>query len=191
MPLDSLVAPYYRSELARLEQGDVLRDVSLVLWAEKVGTDLVVDERALSYCVVLSQECDLEHDFNSRADTTRKDHDKYLQSILLCPAYPAPSFKDGTHLAQLDLTMQRHNSEQWKRLKQNQMARYHFLGGDPDRQMPEVVVDFKHYFTVPREVLYREEFQSRYLLTMEIVYRDHLSGRFAHYLSRIGLPEPT
>lgn len=191
MPLSSLAGCYYKSTLARYEQGDILRDVSLVQWAEKVGDEIVVHERDLSYCVVLSQECDLEHDFNSRNDAARKDNDKFLQSILLCPAYPATLAREGKHLEGLGQTMQRHNTDQWKRLKANQLSRYHFLQGQDDLQVPDMMLDFKHYFAVPCDVLYRGEFGTKYLASLEIVFRDNLSGRFAHYLSRIGLPEPT
>lgn len=169
MPLNSLKNPYYKSELARFEQGDILRDVTLVQWAERIGDEVQVQERFLPYCVVLSQECDLEHDFNSRINEQRKDNDKFLQSILLCPAYPAATVKEGTHLEEVGLTMQRHGGDQWKRLKSNQLSRYHFLEGHPDSQLPELVVDFKHYFAAPCDVLYRAPLASSYLVSLEIV----------------------
>lgn len=189
MPLNSLAAPYYLSDLERFEQGDILRDVTLVEWAEVSGSDLEIRERVLPYCVVLSQDCDLEHDFNNRADQARKDCDKFLQSVLLCPAYPAPTFREGAHLSAENLPMSRISSEAWKKLSQNNTTRYHFLAGNADMQIPDLVVDFKHYLTAPRDVLYRKAYHDRRLATIEIVYRDNLSGRFAHYLSRIGLPE--
>lgn len=191
MPLNALEAPYFKSTLERYEQGDVLRDVTLIEWAEMDGDQIRIAERTLQYCVVITQDCDLEHDFANRAEAESPTKDKYLQSLLLCPAYPAESFKRGSHLEQLGMKMQQLNSERWRPVKQNNVSRYHYLEQALDFQVPELVVDFKHYLTVPRDVFYRRTFSSSYIATIEIVYRDHLSSRFAHYLSRIGLPELT
>lgn len=192
MPLSAINLPFYKSVLERYEQGDVLRDLTLIEWAdvEEEGR-LNLAERTLQYCVLLSQDCDLEHDYNNRANEHSPTKDKYLQSLLLCPAYPAQSFRDGDHLLGLDMKMERMNSKQWDRLKQNGVSRYHYLQPAVDLQVPELVIDFKHYLTVPRDVLYRKKYAANYVATVEIVYRDNLSGRFAHYLSRIGLPELT
>ena len=160
-------------------------------WAEVVGENFVLSERYLPYCVVLSQECDLEHDFNNRADTVKceRDTDKFLQSILVCPAYPAAQLREGTHLKDAGLKMQRINSDEWKRVKQNSSYRYHFLPEFEDVQLPELAIDFKQYFTIPRAVAYRSQIRTKVLTSLGDLFREHLSGRFAHYLSRVGLPE--
>lgn len=190
MPLSSISGQYYRSDLTRFEQGDVLRDLTVVQWAEVSDGEIDIQDRLLSYCVLLSQDCDLEHDFNSR-NGVAANNDKFLTSALLIPAYPAETFRAGTHLATLSLSMQRHSTDAWKRLKGNNEARYHFLNGEASLQVPELVLDFKHYLTIPRDVLYRGNNAASYLATIEVIYREQLSLRFASYLSRIGLPEPT
>jgi hypothetical protein len=190
MSLNALDLPYFKSTLKRYEQGDILRDITLIEWADVSGEkEVEITERKLQYCILLSQDCDLDHDYRNRENLNSDTKDKYLQSLLLCPAYPAESFRSGDHLASFHMKMQKLNSDQWKRLKQNGIARYHYLEKALDLQVPELVVDFKHYLTVPRDVLYRSEFVDSYVATVEIVYRDNLSARFAHYLSRIGLPE--
>ncbi|MYM24833.1 hypothetical protein GTP46_19540 [Duganella sp. FT135W] len=175
----------------RYRQGDVLRDVKIIEWAEVVDDALEVTERRLPYAVVLSQECDLEHDYANRnnLEKCKTDTDKFLQTILLCPAYPAAQLRVGAHLQELEQKMQKFNSEQWKRLKQNNDYRYHYLVEDEDKQVPELVIDFKHYFTIPRSVAYRPEFRSNLTASLDDLFREHLSSRFAYYLSRIGLPE--
>ena len=191
MPLSALEAPYFKSTAERYEQGDILRDIKLIEWAEATGDEISIAERSLQYCVLVTQDCDLEHDFDNRADSTSTTKDKYLQSLLLCPAYPGETFRTGEHLAELGFKMQAINSDRWRLIKQNNVSRYHYLEKALDYQVPELVVDFKHYLTAPRDVFYRSNFSSSYVATIEIVYREHLSGRFAHYLSRIGLPELT
>lgn len=188
MPLSALNSVYYKSILDRHEQGDILRDIQFIEWAKiEDNGELSTAERNLQYCVLLSQDCDLEHDFRNRNDTSSTLNDKYLQSLLVCPAYPAQSLREGKHLERVGLTMRPiDSSASWKRLIQLNDARYHFLESSPDLQVPELVIDFKHYLTVPRDIIYGS---NSYLATIEIVYRDHLSARFAQYLSRIGLPD--
>lgn len=182
---------YINEPLARCRQGDIIRDLQIIEWAEVIGDSLEVSERRLPYAIILSQECDLEHDFNNRQDAekSKTSTDKYLPSILVCPAYLATEVKAGTHLENLGLKMNRFGSDQWKRIKQHNEYRYHFLPEDPDNQLPELVVDFKHFFTVRREVLYRDEVRQGYVCSLDDLFREHLSSRFAHYLSRVGLPE--
>ena len=187
----SRTSAYTGEKSPRYRQGDILREVQIIEWAEVVNEELIVSERYLPYCVVLSQECDLEHDFNNRTDHAKlgKNSDKFLQSILMCPAYPAEQLKEGTHLNGSGFLMQRLNSEEWRRVKQNSIYRYHFLPEQADFQLPELAIDFKQYVTIPRDVAYRQATRSKVLATLDDLFREHLSSRFAHYLSRIGLPE--
>jgi len=191
MPLSEIKTPYVRQPLARYQQGDILRDFAVSEVTSASEGEVEVRQRVMPYCVLLSQDCDLEHDFNNRNVKGGTDHDKYLRSVLLCPSYLGDPFRQGEHLGSDQLKMRRIPSDEWKKLKSNQIDRYHYLEPLPDLQVPELVVDFKHYFTVPLEVVYRAEQKSSYLATIEILYREHLSTRFAHYLSRIGLPELT
>lgn len=183
--------PYENAKSDRLQQGDIYRDVSLVEWAHKENDAVVTKLRELPHVVVLSQDCDLDQDFRDRADSASGKHDKYLQAVLLCPAYQSTVFKSGEHLQELGLAMQVWGGPDWKRIIQNQHYRYHYLEAFPDLQIPELIIDFKHYITAPRDVLYRPNFKINYLGTISELYRENLSGRFAYYLSRIALPEPT
>lgn len=181
---------YSVTESPRFRQGDVLRDVNLVAWAEVKDGELIVSELTVPYCVVLTQECDLEQDYTNRNTPEKyaRSQDKILPSILLCPAFPAELLRAGTHLP--DVTMEKFNSADWRRLAQNNNYRYHFLPEHADAQVPDLVLDFKRYFTVPREIAYRDSFKKAWRISLADLFREHLSSRFAHYLSRIGLPDP-
>lgn len=191
MPLGKIETPYVRNQLARLQQGDLLRDLAVSEVSSVSNDGVEVSERNLPYAVILSQDCDLEHDFNSSSAQGDGKDDKMLPALLLCPAYIADALRSGQHLKDQNRKMQRINSDEWRKLTSNQVYRYHYLEPWPDLQVPELVVDFKHYFTVSRGLAYRKELRDRYLATLEILYREHLSSRFAHYFSRIGLPELT
>jgi hypothetical protein len=135
MPLERIDAPYFYAELERFKQGDILRDVTIpevaALGAE--GTD--VTERSLPYCILLTQDCDLEHDFNCARDGP--GHDKILPAMLLCPAYLAEPMRHGEHIS--GRSMQSFKSDQWRLLKSNQVYRYHYLEPYPDLQVPELL----------------------------------------------------
>ena len=178
----------------RFRQGDLLRDVTIVEWAAEVKhaspeERFQIIDRILPYLIVLTQDCDLEQDHKNRADKSSSNQDKFLQSILVCPAYREADFRAGTHLGDLGLRMQKINSDNFRRIKSNQNYRYHYLPGNRSLQVPELFIDFKHYFTGPRDLIYDEYREKHYLATLDVLFREDLSQRFAHYLSRIGLPE--
>jgi hypothetical protein len=85
--------------------------------------------------------------------------------------------------------MRKINNSELDRVKKNNIYRYHFLPENKAAQIPDLVLDFKHYFTVPREIAYRDTFKAAWRTALGDLFREHLSSRFAHYLSRIGLPE--
>ncbi len=183
----SQINTYYRKHsFGRILQGDILRDVK---FNYAVQEDSEIVEYYFPYIIVLSQDCDLQQDFNNRTDeSSDKNHDKYIQSILVCPAYLSDDLKKGEHLKRLGLTMERKNSKQFSTITTNQNARYHYLERNPEYQVPHLVLDFKHYYTLPLEYLYGI-YEKHYITSLNELFREALSQRFSFYLSRIGLPE--
>jgi len=178
---------YIKHKEKRVCQGDIFRDIKYNLSTEIKDNAIVVNEMTIPYLIILSQECDLDWDFKYRSDIKYDTHDKYLQSILVSPAYLAEKVKEGTHLEDLQLKMQSYTSRKWSDIKSNQNIRYHYLQDEDRLKIPELVIDFKHYYTIPRDFFYKEFF-GNYVGTLDQMFREHLSQRFAHYLSRIGLP---
>ena len=88
-------------------------------------------------------------------------------------------------------------SKAWARIQANKDERYHFLQKaeaiDDVRGegLPELGIDFKRYFTIPTEEVYwrvhQKEAQRRCVL--QSPYLEHLSSRFAYFLSRVALLE--
>jgi hypothetical protein len=192
MNSSKIVSPYCRHTIERFHQGDILGEIEVVLWVfkkekEVVSSSMEIRKRRLEYAIILTQECDLEQDVNNRKDC--KEHsDKFIPSILLIPAYPAEKVRTGTHFE--GSKMQSFHSKMWSLVKQNQDYRYHYLTEFPDFQVPYLVADFKHYFTIPRDVLYESYMNNQhYVASLAELFRENLSVRFAQYLARIGLPE--
>lgn len=194
MPLADVESVYVVEREDRFRQGDILRDITIVEWAAEVkeapaDERLQIMDRVLPYLVVMSQDCDLEQDHKNRSNLSSDTNDKFLQSILICPAYLEENFRAGTHLEDVGLKMQKINSDNLRRIKRNQNYRYHYLPANRSLQVPDLFIDFKHYFTGPRDLIYDKYREKHYLATLEILFRENLSYRFAHYLSRIALPE--
>ena len=192
MPLRRIDTRYVRRDVARLHQGDILRDITFVEGVA-AATDadgephLDVINRAFPYVVVLTQDCDLEQDYDNRADNSRQNQDKYLFTVLVCPAYLAAQLKEGTHLGE-GQKMQRLSSDLWRPVKNNLNDRYHYLNEDQNLQVPDLVLDFKQYFTIPRDQICAPDLAGNYLATLNALFREDLCRRFADYLTRIALP---
>jgi hypothetical protein len=185
---------YLRHELARLCQGDILRDIEVAEWAGPVlqieggEGELTIRRRQLQYAVVMSQECDLYQDQQNRSNA-QKNQDKYLHSVLVVPAYPALTLKQGTHLQGLKVTCETLGGDRWKQILRNGTERYHHLPEWPSLQVPELVLDFKHFLTSPREDLLQLAKGGAYLASLGQLFRERLSQRFANFLARIALPD--
>ncbi|WJI09146.1 hypothetical protein FGU46_03095 [Methanobacterium sp. CWC-01] len=178
---------YRRHDTDRVCQGDLFEEFVYPEWISREGNKIKIKNRNIPYLIVLTQDCDLERDHVNHITNSEKQ-DKYLQSILVCPAYQADKLKNGTHLEKLGYKMEYQNSDRWKIIMQNNNHRYHYL--EAFEQIPALTIDFKHYYSIPRDIIYNEiKNDDHYLGTVNELFRESLSQRFAYYLSRIGLPE--
>ena len=173
-------------------QGSLYRDISLsIMQGNDIDADMM--EFSYPYAVSLTQECDLEEDYNCR-NIVKQDtgsDDKHLPMILLCPAFLAEQVKAGTHLDYLKLKMKKQTSDFWRLIQQNKNPRYHYLSAFSVLQVPDLVIDFKHFFTIPTNILLEKYGQeANHFARLNFLYREDLSQRFAFYLARIGLPIP-
>ena len=178
---------YIKHSEKRICQGDIYRDITYFLWTDIKKDYIETVEIIVPYLIILTQECDLEQDFKNHINEELNDHDKYLQSILVSPAYLAEKLRHGIHLEEIGLKMQTFNSKIWPNVKNNQNPRYHYLSAEEKIKIPELVIDFKHYYTISRDFFY-QNFQKHYIGTLDQLFRENLSQRFSYYLSRIGLP---
>jgi len=184
--------PYELPDGNRPCQGAIYRGITITLTMSANPVEL--KQWDLLYAVILSQECDLLQDHEHRQ--TEKEQpknktnvDKLLPTVLICPGYPAADFREGKHLEALGISIERKSSDQYKLVKMNRDPRYHFLAAWPQLQVAEMVVDFKHFFTIETELL-RDKYGTPdyYIARLTCPYREHLSHRFTSYLGRIGLP---
>lgn len=172
----------------RINQGDIFRNITHIESWEESGHELKISRIHYPYIVILSQDCDLREDALVRS---KQIDDKALVSVLAAPLYNFDQFLIGEHLKDLEIDASSISKNPAKtdhrNLIQNQTPRYHFLEEDSKAGLPRFVIDFKHYFSISIEYLLRVKDQN-FECTIDALYRERLSQRFANYLSRIGLP---
>lgn len=175
---------YVTDDFERVCQGSIFRDFKVDISILSEDGSRRRGEFTYPYAIVLSQDCDLEIDFKFPSD-----NDKSLKSVLVCPAFPAERVKEGTHLSDLGIVLPKKDDDIWKQIKRNMHLRYHYLDGDQEKQIQDLILDFKRYHTVEREILYYELTKTGSCKgIINELYREALSQRFSYYLSRVALP---
>ena len=138
-----------------------------------------------SFSIILTQDCDLERDYESQNDGKPSPLNCILIFEMMPLADHASKFSQG--------------SKQLSRLRSHQEARYHVLPpSDPAQDrvgsgLPELIIDFRRYFAVPPKELYfqcglRIQQTGRRAI-LQTPFKEHLQDRAAFYLQRIALPD--
>lgn len=179
---------YEKHDCGRGCQGDIIRDIKIprIVLGDKV------EELSLPYVVLLSQDCDLDKSVNGGIVDAAgiKKNNQYLPNVLILPAFTSESVRDGKHLKGLfDIIQDRIHSDIWKKVTQNNEDRYHFLNSYRAFQIPDLIIDFKIYFSIEYSELIKFYNNGGYLGTINELFRERLSQRFTNYLARIGLPD--
>ena len=188
---------YRRNPTDRIMQGDIFEDVPVPRWDIDFD-DIIVDpdkSDRLKFAVVLSQDCDLERDFdNWKKRKIKPSRDKILPSILVCIAYPSKQLLEGDHCGSGVAMVNWKEQKLSKQLEENNHARFHFLAEptEDDKKngihIPSLIVDFKHCNSLPVKVVYKLLTSERYKGSVNELFREELSHRFSSYLSRVGVP---
>jgi len=185
---------YNRHTFPPVSQGDIYRNVAILEGANQEDAK----RTHFPYAIVLTQECDLQQDWNAfrRLDSVEPEEksrrsleDKLLRHIIFAPCYVAGMFRKGDHVA--GRIMSTWTGDRWKnQIRENKHIRYYYLPRKEGLLEQDLVVDFKHYFTVERGTFYTHaKSEYEYVCSVAILYRDALARRFAEYLSRIAFPE--
>lgn len=178
-----------------INQCDIFKDVEYIEYAIEGDESIEVSKIHFPYIIVLTQACDLQQDYNSKIRISvegKGNQDKFLISVIVAPVYNFEDFLKGKHLEQLGMEMQlfpKRSRTQTKNVIENENKRYHYLNFESDVPIVESVIDFKHYFTVSIHYLY-SIYKTNYVCSIDSLFREQISQRFANFLSRIGLPDP-
>lgn len=145
----------------------------------------MVDQEDHPLAVILSQDCDLDWDFQSRhSDSLTTSGQKLLANVLLADLISVEELRNRGV-----------NSAIWSRIRDNKDERYQFLrasNADEDLQhagVPEGVIDFKRFFSLrPEEIYFQLEHSAHRRSRLLSPYVEHLSVRFFNFHARIALP---
>lgn len=194
-------APIYRASASRaLRQGEIITGleqtvINLNTLQRKQGKiDYEVYDIPHPYAIVVSQDCDLEQDFNLRAklrvksDATLKL--RLLESILFCVVEAADKTASEHPLDEV------RSSRGFERIVKNKDERFHYFEAilsqnDSVREgLPELVVEFKRFFTIPTAEVYKKLRLGLAKRRCQLCspYLEHFSVRFHYYHSRVALP---
>jgi hypothetical protein len=185
LPAPSIYSASPSNPNSPLWQGEIISNlVQIILDSACISTNESLIKRQIHpFAIILSPVCDLQQDFDSRLQA--KSEDKVIPNILFCEMMPAGELRDAGHI----------NSGIWGRIKVNKDERYQFLQKVESEcdllgeGLPELCIDFKRYFTLPTDEVYRRleinEAKRRCFLVSP--YLEHLSSRFTYFLGRVGL----
>lgn len=174
----------------RIRQGDIFSNVPYYESYIEVEGEFELKVYEFPYVIVLTQDCDLEQNKNTRnkldSGQDKIANDKHLFSLLVAPIYNSEHLFLGEHLTGIGISSQKQNSKLKPPILNNQNPRYHYIEFSDDVVVPNSIVDFKHYFSVSLE--YLELNLGERICGINPIYRELISQRFSNYLSRIGLP---
>jgi hypothetical protein len=139
--------------------------------------------------IVLSQVCDLLHDWEKRQGQSEQPSElspAVMPHLLLCDLYD----KDALKSIHNELT-----KSLFDRIEKNQIERFHYLAGasvgDSDSELPGLYLDFKKVYGFPTSNLYAGIAASGIgrVAVVPPIYLHHLVHRFFAFQSRVGIPE--
>ena len=166
----------------RICQCDLFEAIEVFESIEVIGSEIKISKLSFPFIICLNQDCDLENDYNS----TEKS-DSRLLHIAIAPVFNFEQFLSGKHWGDIcdPTTKGKRADTRINSIMQNETSRYHYLKFD-DESKPELIIDFKHFFTVPRDFLY-QNIDKRFC-RIDDLFREKISQRFSYFISRIGLP---
>ena len=171
----------WQGQTDRLRQGDIIKGVDLPHYAEVRGEIAKLKIVRFPLVVVLTQDCDLERDYECRADEDKSQGPRIV-SVLVAPLYHIDDIIAGEHLTRLGIEkagslpsgdpVEGGSSRAWR---QNENPRYHCLPlSKTGKGLPDVVADFKHYFSVGADYLTLRKRQAL-LGSLNDLYREDLT----------------
>lgn len=141
-----------------------------------------VESVELDYCIILSQDCDLERDYIQY----QADGGTELRHIILCELMECKPELDAKIAEKLSIK----KSYLKAKLPQNPVDRYGFLESGSS-ECPELLADFRLIYGVEPNFLYSQLSvdNAKRIIQLNSPYKEHFAQRFFFYQNRVALPE--
>ena len=178
-----------RAPIDRISQCDIFQDVTVIEDIKLEGTEMEIKRITFPYVICLNQDCDLNSDKRDKDNNPSGNKNCRLLHLIVAPLFVFDSFIEGTHWGEIFNPVPAINVKktEGKKIMNNEDPRYHFLHFNVESKLPDMVIDFKHFFTISTEQMYNN-LTSR-VCSIEELYREKICQRFAFFQSRIGLPD--
>lgn len=178
-----------RKPIDRISQGDIFQDITVIENVKVNGAEMELKTITFPYVICLNQDCDLNSDKREKDNNPNGNRNCRLLHLIVAPLFVFASFVEGNHWGDIfdpepAINMKRTVG---KKITNNEDPRYHYLHFNSESKMPDMVIDFKHFFTISTEQLY-DNLDKR-VCSVEELYREKICQRFAFFQSRIGLPD--
>ena len=166
--MTQISAKIKKTEGNRINQCDIFHDIDIVECITEGADGVSVSYIRFPLMICLNQDCDLNSDERDKLKEN-SNKDCRLLHLIVAPLFNFDVFKDGQHWGDIFQTGQKYNPNR------------------TDGKKIMMVIDFKHFYTVSTEYLYRNI--NNRVCSLSELYREKISQRFAYFISRIGLPE--
>ncbi len=174
-----------------LLQGEILQgvfeirpDVSRGDTLPRNLTELELRRYDYPYCIVVTNDCDLDWDYRAFRNEISRPESKLLMHVLFCPLETRERLRAGGVL----------NSGTYRRARSNTDVRWHCFREAPvdgGESVPELIADFKSIFGLPVDYVYAllRHPDVKRLAQVPTPYMQHFMQRFYFWQSRIALPD--
>lgn len=149
------------------------------------------------YSIILTQACDIEsyyrtiNEVSYKHDDEKKDNvigRQIIKQLIFSPAFDEEKFKGGLHIKdQYGYKLESLTSGEVKSIKEEKRERYQYIKSNVE-DIPNLFVDFKHYFTAPIEIVIESVKKQEIFFKLDHIHYTKLSDRFAHYVQRVAIP---
>lgn len=177
-----------RNQEQRISQCDIFHDIEVVEKISERDNGIQISYLHFPLVICLNQDCDLNSDSRDKLKEN-SNKDCRLLHLVVAPLFNFDLFKQGEHWGDIFQTGNQYNPKKTdgKKIINNEDPRFHYLHFEEGFELPDMVIDFKHFFSVGTEYLYNN--LDKRVCSLSELYREKINQRFAYYISRIGLPE--
>ena len=182
------------SEDIPISQGDIFQNVRYAYIDFEDDEKVNIVELEFPLAIIISQACDVRFMDELQAKRSGKIT-KFMPSILLCPIYDESTLKKAKHIDEITLKniLELTNdiffySKDVHVTKNDLHYRYHALNVTMNKKVliQDMIIDYKHYFSVPIKYLF--ENKSNRIASLEPIFAEQITLKFANYLSRVAIP---
>ena len=184
---------------AQICQGDIFKDVKYTYISAVYDDTVEVVEYTFPMAIIISQACDVDS-MSRLVDMKSGKVNKFMPSILLCPIYDKEEAKKMTHIddAFTELKLSKivekdkplFTSKEFDVVTNDWHYRFHSLRIVEEKKgntlLENVIIDFKHYFTVPAAYLYAN--RNNRFCHLDSLFAEQVTLKFATFLSRVAIP---